>query len=86
MAGFEGRTARGDMTTLGRGGSDITAVALAAAVGGAVEIFKDVEGVVTADPRVVPAARTIPRMTYADVSRAGWLGLRLASACSGPRP
>jgi aspartate kinase len=77
IAGFQGRTSGGDMTTLGRGGSDITAVALAAAVGGHVEIFKDVEGMMTADPRVVPAARTIPRMTYADASQAGWLGARV---------
>jgi aspartate kinase len=77
IAGFQGRTAGGDMTTLGRGGSDITAVALAAAVGGDVEIFKDFEGVMTADPRIVPAARTIPRMTYADASQAGWLGARV---------
>jgi aspartate kinase len=77
IAGFQGRTSGGDMTTLGRGGSDITAVAMAAAVGGEVEIFKDVEGVMTADPRVVPAARTIRRMTFDDVSQAGWLGARV---------
>jgi aspartate kinase len=77
IAGFQGRTSSGDVTTLGRGGSDITAVALAAAVGGEVEIFKDVEGVMTADPRVVPAARAIPHMTYDDVSQAGWLGARV---------
>ena len=77
VAGFQGRTAIGDVTTLGRGGSDISAVALAAALGGEVEIFKDVEGVLSADPRVVPAARTLSRMSYADAALAGWLGARV---------
>jgi aspartokinase len=77
VAGFQGRTATGDVTTLGRGGSDISAVALAAALGGEVEIFKDVEGVLTADPRVVPTARTVSRMSHADAALAGWLGSRV---------
>jgi aspartate kinase len=61
VAGFQGRTKkRGKVTTLGRGGSDLTAVALAAALGaGICEIYTDVDGVYTADPRVVPAARKI---------------------------
>src|ERR1700730_6236918 len=77
VAGFQGRTPIGDVTTLGRGGSDITAVALAAALGAKVEIFKDVEGVLTADPRVVPSARPIARMSYADAVLAGWQGARV---------
>ena len=61
VAGFQGRTKkRRKVTTLGRGGSDLTAVALAAALGaGICEIYTDVDGVYTADPRVVPAARKI---------------------------
>jgi aspartate kinase len=65
VAGFQGfNRGTGDITTLGRGGSDTTAVALAAALGAEVcEIFTDVDGVFTADPRVVPAARKIDRVT-----------------------
>jgi aspartate kinase len=61
VAGFQGRTQKGRrVTTLGRGGSDLTAVALAAALGaGVCEIYTDVKGVYTADPRVVPTARKI---------------------------
>lgn len=61
VAGFQGRSRKkGKITTLGRGGSDLTAVALAAALGAAVcEIYTDVDGVFTADPRVVPRARKI---------------------------
>lgn len=61
VAGFQGRTRKGKkVTTLGRGGSDLTAVALAAALGaGICEIYTDVDGVYTADPRIVPRARKI---------------------------
>lgn len=66
VAGFQGvsQTTK-DVTTLGRGASDTTAVALAAALGAPVcEIYSDVDGVFTADPRVVPGARQIPRISY----------------------
>ena len=65
VAGFQGfNRGTGDITTLGRGGSDTTAVALAAALGADVcEIYTDVDGVFTADPRVVPSARKIERIT-----------------------
>ena len=65
VAGFQGfNRGTGDITTLGRGGSDTTAVALAAALGAEVcEIYTDVDGVFTADPRVVPSARKIERIT-----------------------
>src|SRR5205814_5927386 len=57
-----------DITTLGRGGSDTTAVALAAALGAEVcEIYTDVEGVYTADPRVMPAARKLHAVTYEEM-------------------
>jgi aspartate kinase len=65
VAGFQGfNRGTGDITTLGRGGSDTTAVALAAALGADVcEIYTDVDGIFTADPRVVPSARKIERVT-----------------------
>ncbi|OUE27316.1 aspartate kinase [Clavibacter michiganensis] len=65
VAGFQGfNRGTGDITTLGRGGSDTTAVALAAALGADVcEIYTDVDGIFTADPRVVPLARKIDRIT-----------------------
>ncbi|MGH9189419.1 MAG: aspartate kinase [Acidimicrobiales bacterium] len=65
VAGFQGVSVDRDVTTLGRGGSDTTAVALAAAMGADVcEIYTDVAGVYTADPRVVPAARMLPTVSY----------------------
>src|SRR3954465_5104196 len=66
VAGFQGvSTGTHEVTTLGRGGSDTTAVALAAALGAdACEIFTDVEGVFTADPRLVPGAFKLPAVTY----------------------
>jgi len=65
VAGFQGVSTASDITTLGRGGSDTTAVALAAALGAEVcEIYTDVAGVFTADPRVVPHARMLPRVSY----------------------
>jgi aspartate kinase len=65
VAGFQGfNRVTGDITTLGRGGSDTTAVALAAALDADIcEIYTDVDGIFTADPRVVPKARRIPRIT-----------------------
>jgi aspartate kinase len=69
VAGFQGVTQHtNDVTTLGRGGSDTTAVALAAALAADVcEIYTDVDGVFTADPRIVPSARKIPRITYEEM-------------------
>jgi aspartate kinase len=65
VAGFQGVSTDRDITTLGRGGSDTTAVALAAALGADVcEIYTDVEGVYTADPRVVPTARKLARVSF----------------------
>ncbi|MFA1540155.1 aspartate kinase [Actinomadura monticuli] len=69
VAGFQG-VSQGtkDITTLGRGGSDTTAVALAAALDADVcEIYSDVDGVFTADPRIVPAARKIPKISYEEM-------------------
>jgi aspartate kinase len=69
VAGFQGiSTSTHDVTTLGRGGSDTTAVALAAALGAdACEIFTDVPGVFTADPRIVPDALKLPAVTYEEM-------------------
>jgi aspartate kinase len=65
VAGFQGVSTELDITTLGRGGSDTTAVALAAALGAeACEIYTDVEGVYTADPRLVPEARKLHAVSY----------------------
>jgi aspartate kinase len=65
VAGFQGLSTTYDITTLGRGGSDTTAVALAAALSAeACEIYTDVSGVFTADPRIVPDARRIDRISY----------------------
>ena len=69
VAGFQGVSQdTKDITTLGRGASDTTAVALAAALGAShCEIYTDVDGVFTADPRIVPAARRIPRISYEEM-------------------
>jgi aspartate kinase len=68
VAGFQGVSTGQEITTLGRGGSDTTAVALAAALGAdSCEIFTDVEGVYTADPRIVPQAAKLPVVTYEEM-------------------
>jgi aspartate kinase len=69
VAGFQGVSAHGkDITTLGRGGSDTTAVALAAALKADVcEIYTDVDGIFTADPRIVPTARRVPAISYEEM-------------------
>ena len=68
VAGFQGLNRSDDITTLGRGGSDTSAVALAAAFHADLcQIYTDVDGVYTADPRVVPDAKKLPEITYADM-------------------
>ena len=75
VAGFQGAAPNGDVTTLGRGGSDTTAVAMAGALNAAVcEIFTDVEGVYSADPRVVPTARKMKEITYNEMLELARLG------------
>ncbi|WIY00866.1 aspartate kinase [Amycolatopsis mongoliensis] len=75
VAGFQGRDTRGELRTLGRGGSDTTAVAIAAALGATeCEICTDVPGVRTADPRIVPDTRPVPSISYeamAELARGG---------------
>lgn len=78
VAGFQGVNAEEEVTTLGRGGSDLTAVALAAALGADVcEIYTDVEGVYTADPTLVPTARKLPRITYEEMIEIASLGAKV---------
>lgn len=65
LAGFQGKTAEGRITTLGRGGSDLTAIAMAAAIDADLcQIYTDVDGVYTCDPRVVPTARKLEEISY----------------------
>src|SRR5690349_1651525 len=83
VAGFQGISADShDVTTLGRGGSDATAVALAAALGGACEIFTDVEGVFTADPRIVPDALKLKTISYEEMLELAASGARVMMARS----
>lgn len=68
VAGFQGQTAAGEITTLGRGGSDLTAIALAAALkADKCEIYTDVDGVYTCDPRIVPDARKVDAICYEEM-------------------
>jgi aspartate kinase len=82
VAGFQGvNPETREITTLGRGGSDTTAVALAAALGPArCEIYTDVSGVLTGDPRIAPAARVVPRLSYTVCSTLAHLGARVLHA------
>ena len=78
IAGFQGVTVDGDITTLGRGGSDTTAVALAAALqADACEIFTDVEGVFTTDPNICSKARKIDMITYDEMLELASLGAKV---------
>jgi aspartate kinase len=78
VAGFQGVSENGDITTLGRGGSDTTAVALAAALAAdQCEIFTDVEGVYTTDPHICPSARKIDRITYDEMLELASLGAKV---------
>lgn len=77
-AGFQGTDAAGDVTTLGRGGSDTSAVALAAALQADVcEILTDVDGVYTTDPRIVPSAKKIDRLSYEEMLELAGLGAKV---------
>ncbi len=83
VAGFQGMTEKGDITTLGRGGSDLTGVALAAALKADVcEIFTDVDGVYTADPNVVPDARKLARVSYDEMLEMASLGAKVLQSRS----
>src|SRR5690606_22537064 len=78
VTGFQGVDPNGNITTLGRGGSDTSAVAVAAALGAAeCLIFTDVDGVYTTDPRVVPDARRLPRITFEEMLETAGLGSKV---------
>ncbi|WP_333651845.1 aspartate kinase [Lacrimispora sp.] len=78
ITGFQGVNKYDDMTTLGRGGSDTTAVALAAALhADACEIYTDVDGVYTADPHIVPNARKLPEVSYEEMLEFASLGAKV---------
>jgi aspartate kinase len=83
VAGFQGQTAEGQITTLGRGGSDLTAIALAAALKADLcQIYTDVDGVYTADPRLVPAARKLPEISYDEMLELASLGAKVMQSRS----
>ena len=78
VAGFQGINKLGDVTTLGRGGSDTTAVAIAASLGADLcQIYTDVDGVYTADPRLVPDARKLEAITYDEMLELATLGAQV---------
>jgi aspartate kinase len=78
VAGFQGVNAQGDITTLGRGGSDTTAVALAAALkADECQIYTDVDGVYTTDPHVIPEARLLPQISFAEMLAMASLGAKV---------
>jgi len=83
VAGFQGQNDDGQITTLGRGGSDLTAIAMAAALKADVcEIYTDVDGVYTADPRIVPNARKIDEISYDEMLELASLGAKVMQARS----
>ncbi|MFO1475992.1 MAG: aspartate kinase [Verrucomicrobiota bacterium] len=83
VAGFQGETAEGQITTLGRGGSDLTAIALAAALKADLcQIYTDVDGVYTADPRIVPTARKLEEISYDEMLELASLGAKVMQSRS----
>jgi len=83
VAGFQGETPEGQITTLGRGGSDLTAVALAAALKADLcQIYTDVDGVYTADPRIVPNAKKLPEISYDEMLELASLGAKVMQSRS----
>jgi len=83
VAGFQGQTLEGQVTTLGRGGSDLTAIALAAALKADLcQIYTDVDGVYTADPRIVPGARKLEEISYDEMLELASLGAKVMQSRS----
>jgi len=83
VAGFQGQTIEGQVTTLGRGGSDLTAIALAAALKADLcQIYTDVDGVYTADPRIVPGAKKLPEISYDEMLELASLGAKVMQSRS----
>ena len=83
VAGFQGETAAGQITTLGRGGSDLTAIALAAALKADLcQIYTDVDGVYTTDPRIVPTAQKLAEISYDEMLELASLGAKVMQSRS----
>jgi aspartate kinase len=83
VAGFQGQTMEGQITTLGRGGSDLTAIALAAALKADLcQIYTDVDGVYTADPRIVSGARKLAEISYDEMLELAGLGAKVMQSRS----
>src|SRR5438034_4199073 len=83
VAGFQGQTIEGQVTTLGRGGSDLTAIALAAALKADLcQIYTDVDGVYTADPRIVPGAKKLEEISYDEMLEMASLGAKVMQSRS----
>ena len=80
VAGYQGVSTTKEVTTLGRGGSDTTAVALAAALGADCEIYSDVDGVFSADPRVVPSARKLDLVSFEEMHELSAAGAKVLNA------
>jgi aspartate kinase len=80
VAGYQGVSTTKEVTTLGRGGSDTTAVALAAALGADCEIYSDVAGIFSADPRVVPEARRLEALSYEEMQELAAAGAKVLNA------
>ncbi|WP_369693644.1 aspartate kinase [Lentibacillus sp. CBA3610] len=78
VAGFQGQTSEGEITTIGRGGSDTTAAAMGAALNAErIEIFTDVNGIMTADPNMVSKARPLDIVTYTEISNLAYQGAKV---------
>ena len=78
MGGFVGRTVDGATTTLGRGGSDYSAAIVGAAAGAdEIQIWTDVDGMMTCDPRLIPAAKIIDRISYVEAAELAWFGAKV---------
>jgi aspartate kinase len=78
VAGFQGATKKGDITTIGRGGSDTSAAALGSALNAEwIDIFTDVEGIMTADPRIVENARPLDVVTYTEICNMAYQGAKV---------
>lgn len=78
VTGFIGQDSEGRVTTLGRGGSDLSASLFGAAIGAeAIEIWTDVSGIMTCDPRVVPTARVVPRLAFAEAAELAYFGAKV---------
>jgi aspartate kinase len=78
MGGFIGRTREGATTTLGRGGSDYSAAIIGAAVSAKeIQIWTDVDGMMTCDPRLIPSARVIDRISYTEAAELAWFGAKV---------